>query len=51
MQCVIIGSVDFIAHKKKQFYADQSPVLYLKLFTLSIPSHLLVFYITARVRT
>ena len=51
MQCVIIGSVDFRAYKKTQFYADQFPVLYLKLFTLTIHSHLLVFDITIYVRT
>jgi hypothetical protein len=51
MQCVIIGSVDFRARNKTQFFADQFPVLYLKLFTLSIHSHLLVFDITVIVRT
>jgi hypothetical protein len=40
MQCVIIGSVDFKAHKKTQCYADRFPVLYLLLFTLSVNSHL-----------
>lgn len=39
MQCVIIGSVYFRAHKKTQYYADQFPVLHLKMFTLSINSH------------
>jgi len=50
MQCVTIGSVDYRAHEKTQFYADQFPVLYLKLFTFSIHSHLLVFDITIHVR-
>jgi len=51
IQCVTIGSVDFRAHKKAQEFADQSPVLYMKLFTLSIHSLLLVFDITIHVRT
>jgi len=40
MQCVIIGSVDFRAHKKIHCNADGFPVLYLLLFTLSVNSHL-----------
>jgi len=36
MQCVTYESVDFTAHKKTQCYADQFPILYLLLITLSI---------------
>ena len=40
MQCDIQESMDFRAHKNTQCFADQFPVLYLLLFTLSIHSHL-----------
>ena len=40
VQCFVKKTVDFRAHKKTQFYADQIPVLYLLLFALSIHSHL-----------
>ena len=51
MQCVIKESMDFRAHKKTQFYADQFPVLYMLLFTLFIHFHLPVLDFTSHIHT